>query len=87
MQFEWDPIKARAKLAKHGVRFGDAVSVFSDENAITIQEDHASEDRRLTLGMDALARLLVVAYNWTPTCIRIISAREANRRERTQYGE
>jgi len=30
LQFEWDPDKARANAAKHGVTFDEAASVFRD---------------------------------------------------------
>ena len=39
----------------------------------------------LTLGMDALGRLLVVAYTWKGDEIRLISARKATPSERRQY--
>jgi len=32
--FEWDPRKAEANAAKHGVSFDDAVTVFLDANAL-----------------------------------------------------
>ncbi len=40
MTYEWDPNKARSNLKKHGVRFSDAVGVFDDENAITIEDEY-----------------------------------------------
>lgn len=43
------------------------------------------EIRYVTVGMDALARLLVVVYTWRGDAIRIISARQATPRERRQY--
>ncbi|MBN2317474.1 MAG: BrnT family toxin [Acidobacteria bacterium] len=85
MSFEWDCRKAASNLEKHGVNFADAATVFYDESAITIQEDSMSEKRFITLGMDALARILVVVYTWRGDRIRIISARKANSRERFQY--
>ena len=39
----------------------------------------------MTLGMDALGRLLVVVYTWRGDGIRIISARKATRAERAAY--
>ena len=33
LRFEWDPKKARATLAKHGVSFEEAQTAFSDEGA------------------------------------------------------
>jgi hypothetical protein len=35
--FEWEPRKAEANAAKHGVSFDDAVTVFLDANAWTAQ--------------------------------------------------
>jgi len=51
---EWDPRKAAANLKKHGVDFAEAATVFHDEQAITIREDHGDEERYVTLGMDAM---------------------------------
>lgn len=86
MDYEWDPSKAAANLQKHGVRFADAVSVFSDELALTAPDDVADEERFVTLGTDAYGRLLVVVYTWRgEQRIRLISARKATRHERTQY--
>lgn len=86
MDYEWDPAKAEANLAKHGVRFADAVIVFSDERALTIDEPHPDEERYVTIGMDALARVLVVVWTWRgEATIRLISARPATRTERRQY--
>jgi uncharacterized protein len=87
MRFEWDPTKADANLAKHGVRFADAVAVFGDERALTIGDPHPNEERFITLGMDGLARVLVVVYTWRGDVIRLISARKATRAERAQYAE
>ena len=83
--FEWDEAKARANLEKHGIDFADAVTVLSDEMAITIPDPHAGEDRFVTLGSDALGRFLVVVYTWRDDRIRLITARRATRRERKQY--
>jgi uncharacterized protein len=86
MDFEWDPGKAATNLQKHGVSFADAVSVFSDEFALTAADDLAEEERFVTLGRDAFGRLLVVVYTWRGEhSIRLISARKATRRERRQY--
>jgi uncharacterized protein len=61
--------------------------VFGDPLAMNMQDpDHSLEEERyVLLGMSSGLRLLVVAYaergNWT----RLISAREATRREWRQY--
>jgi uncharacterized protein len=87
MRYEWDPTKAEANQEKHGIRFADAVEVFRDEQALTLDDPHPDEERYVTIGMDAFARLLVVVYTWRGEAIRLISARKATRAERTQYAE
>ena len=86
MEFDWDPPKATTNRRKHGVDFADAGTVLHDEHAITIPDDSCDEeDRFVTLGMDALGRVLVVIYTWREDLPRLISARTATRRERRQY--
>lgn len=87
MRYEWDPAKAAANAVKHGVQFSDAVSVFSDERALTIEDAHPEEERYVTIGVDAFVRLLVVVYGWRGKTIRVISARKATRAERTHYAQ
>jgi len=86
MGYEWDPDKAKLNTRKHGIAFADAVSVFSDDSAITVEDINPDEDRFATLGMDAFGRVLVVVYTWSEENIRLISARKATEKERKQYG-
>ena len=62
VSFEWDSSKATANLRKHGVRFSEAVGVFSDDAAITILDDGADEERFVTSGMGLKGRVLAVVY-------------------------
>ncbi len=87
MTYQWDGDKAAANLRKHGIDFADAVSVFADDLAITIPDERFDEERFITVGMDAFGRVLVVVYTWRGDEIRVISARQATRREREQYEE
>jgi len=87
MSYEWDPHKEKSNYKKHRVKFADAVGVFEDENAITIQDEHKGEDRFITIGRDFLSRILVVVYTFRDIVIRIISARKATARERKMYEE
>ena len=87
MSFEWDLKKAASNLRKHGVNFADAVTALEDELALTLDDDHPHEPRFITIGTDALGRVLVVVYTFRGETIRIISAREATPRERRQYTE
>ncbi len=85
MVYQWNRDKALANLRKHGIDFADAVSVFSDDLAMTISDDRFDEERFITIGMDAFGRVLVVVYTMRDDEIRIISARKATRQEQQQY--
>jgi uncharacterized protein len=85
LDYEWDPKKAARNLRKHGVDFVDTVTVFDDDRAITLVDDHPKEERYLTFGMDAQGRVLAISYSLDGSTIRIISARKATSRERAQY--
>jgi uncharacterized DUF497 family protein len=86
MQYEWDPAKAEANLATHGVSFTEAVTVLEDDFALTREDpDSAGEQRFVTLGMSSGANLLVVYTYREPDVIRLISAWRANRRQRVRY--
>jgi uncharacterized protein len=87
MRYQWDRNKALSNLNKHGIDFADAVSVFSDELAITIFEDRFEEERFITIGIDLLNRILVVVYTMRDDEIRLVSARKASKNERLQYEE
>ncbi|MBM3748107.1 MAG: BrnT family toxin [Acidobacteria bacterium] len=62
MQFEWDAHKAARGLAKHGVSFDEAFTVFGGPFAATIADPlHSTEEMRfVTMGRSASGRLLVV---------------------------
>lgn len=89
MRFEWDPAKAAANLAKHGVSFEEAATVFRDTLSLTGSDpDHSVDEERFVIfGLSANARLLVVSHAERDDTIRIISARTADSRERTIYEE
>jgi uncharacterized DUF497 family protein len=85
--FEWDGKKAVSNEEKHGVTFEEAISVFFDKDSLTIDDPAHSEQelRLITLGGSHSGRLLVVVHTERDERIRIISARMASRKERTQY--
>jgi uncharacterized protein len=89
MEFEWDPGKAARNVAKHGVSFEDAMSVFGDPLAVTFFDpDHSEdEDRFLTFGMSLEGRLLVVSHTDRGDNIRIISSRRMTHGERKAYAQ
>ena len=88
VSYQWDPAKARANRAKHGVGFEEAMSALRDPNRVTrIDLEHAEiEERLLVVGYSYPGRLLaVVTAETSPGTIRIISARRATKRERHAY--
>ncbi len=89
MEFAWDRGKAKRNLAKHGVSFDDATTVFDDDLFVAFADpDHSAEENRfIIMGQSKQGRLLVVAYTERSDTIRIISARGATRQERRTYAE
>lgn len=87
MDIKWDPGKADANLADHGVSFAEAVTVLEDDFALTREDpDAVGEQRFATLGLSGLGNLLVVVYTHRdPDVVRIISAWKANKRQRSRY--
>ena len=90
LKFEWDSEKAQANRKKHKIAFEEAVSAFSDENALVIPDpDHSEEENRFVLlGMIWSLRILVVCHCFRKNdqVIRIFSARKATTAESKQYG-
>jgi hypothetical protein len=83
----WDPVKARLNMAKHGVDFEEAATVFRDPLLlIRLDEEHSQEEERwLALGKSFQQLLLVVVHTENDRTIRLISARKAEPRERRRY--
>jgi uncharacterized DUF497 family protein len=93
-EFDWDPVKAAANLAKHGIAFQTAMTVFLDPLARSrFDEDNSNEELRwVTLGETRNGLLMVVVHTYLEVApdrvnIRIISARRPTRRETQQYRE
>lgn len=89
LEFEWDLRKAAANLAKHEVSFEEAATVFGDPlGRILADPRHSSvEERLVLLDRSEGRRLLAVMYVEKGEATRIISARQATRRERRDYEE
>ena len=87
MRFVWDERKAATNLAKHGVSFEEAATVFGDPLSDTFDDpDHSAEERRyLIIGTSNRGRMLIVAHTDDGEVVRIISAREPTSGERKSY--
>jgi len=89
VEFEWDTAKAKANLKKHGIAFDEALTVFADPLARIFDDpDHSThESRELMIGQSARNRLLVVCFMERDGRVRIINARRATTRERSNHEE
>jgi uncharacterized DUF497 family protein len=89
MKFEWDDNKATGNLAKHGVAFDEAKTVFDDSLYVDFYDpDHSEHEQRyLMIGHSKKGHLLIVSYTERRNTIRIISARKVTKLERQSYEE
>ncbi len=89
MDFEWDRSKAAANLAKHGVSFEEAKTVFTAPLYVDFYDPVHSdnEERYLIVGRSNRERLLIVSYTERGNSIRLISARVVTRSEKEAYEE
>ena len=92
LDITWDSVKAQSNITKHGISFVQAATVLLDALALTAFDAAHSEfeERWFTLGTSSQGKLLAVSHTYQHTGpiqvkIRIISAREATKRERQQY--
>jgi len=91
MRFEWDAGKSRINRTKHnGLDFGTAARVFNDPSVVLIRDRIVEGEQRWHAIGAVSAALLLVAHAYREDVygeeiIRIISAREANQRERRIY--
>lgn len=92
--FEWDSDKAQSNFQKHGIRFDEAKTIFSDPLLLTYPDDfHSDEEERfLSIGYSSRNRLLLTVHTErleteTSIIIRIISCRKATNKEREFYEE
>jgi len=90
--FEWDSQKGATNLRKHGIQFEEAVLVFDDPFAVSVQDrtEHG-EHRWQTIGMAGACVLVILVAHTVRfeddeiEVIRVISARPADRKERRRY--
>ena len=88
VETNWDPAKARTNVTRHGVAFEDAELALTDPAGLTREDpDARGEARFVTVGADALGRIVAVVYAYRGDDVRLISARPATRREKETYAQ
>ena len=81
--FEWDEAKAASNEAKHGVNFQTAAAAFDDvAGVIEADTRRAYPEPRFRLFAAVEGFPLCIVFTMRAGATRIISAREANRKER-----
>ena len=84
--FDWDDGN-RGKKLKHGVSKGESEQIFFNEPLIVLDDPvhSVAEDRYAAFGKTDGGRKLVVIFTMRGQRIRVISARDMNRKERKYY--
>lgn len=87
LSFEWHTEKALKNLKRHNVTFEEASTAFGDPLSLTIGDPlHSDDEQRFVLiGQSYKNRILIVIHTERGDNIRIISARNATKRERAYY--
>jgi uncharacterized DUF497 family protein len=87
--FDWDNGNSRKSVDKHDVSQAEAESIFFNDPLIVVDDiKHSAHEPRLNaLGKTSPGRLLHITFTLRhqQTRIRVISARDMNRRERNIY--
>jgi uncharacterized DUF497 family protein len=93
MRLEWDDRKNRLNQKKHGIAFSLAARVFADESRILEKDridEETGEQRWHAIGRVGGAATYIVVHVYRgekdeEEIVRIVSARDANQRERRRY--
>jgi uncharacterized protein len=85
-RFEWDELKNRANIGKHGFDFADAEDMFRGVLLVhpDVRNDYG-EMRWIGVGTTRGRIAVVVFTERGSETIRVISLRKATRRERKEY--
>lgn len=85
--FEWNSNKNAKNQEKHKIGFEAVKTVFEDQHAIELEATRDGEYRVIRIGKTAAKFILLVVYTMRGMAIRLISARQANKKERKLYLE
>lgn len=90
-QFEWDEKNINKNWRKHRVAFTECEEVFFNESLIVAEINRSriiyNEERRIAYGITNSERLLFIVFTIRGKKIRVISARDMHKNERSFYYE
>jgi uncharacterized protein len=86
--FEWDEEDAHKNWERHRVNPEEAEDVFFNDPLVRGDVRHSRREKRYyALGQTSAGRLLFVAFTIRRSLLRVISARDMNRREGEAYAK
>jgi uncharacterized DUF497 family protein len=87
LELEWDEVKRRANLRKHGLDFADAARLDWDQAAVVADDRFPYPEPRFWAFVFGQGRLYFVAFCRRGPKLRMISFRKANKKEVRRYGQ
>jgi len=90
IEFEWDQGNKKKNWAKHGVEIKEAEEVFFDDDKQEYPDSSHSDDeekRKIVVGATKNGRLLFIVYTIRNEKVRIISARDLNKKKEKELYE
>ncbi|MCF8242262.1 MAG: BrnT family toxin [Melioribacteraceae bacterium] len=90
IEFDWDQWNVQKNEIKHGVSRLESESIFFDEHFVffkDLKHSTKTEIRWIGYGQSILKRVLMTAFTIRKNKIRIISSRQASKKERKIYEE
>jgi uncharacterized DUF497 family protein len=84
-KFAWDPDKNASNLAKHGISFEEAATIFEGPVFTLPDEDPVDEVRERSYGLINGIAVVCVIHTDRDEVTRIISARKATKSERDLF--
>ncbi len=86
-EFDWDEGNKIKNKLKHGVTKKESEHVFLDKHAVQFEDiKHSQVERRIIIiGKSKRNRHLHITFTIRRNKIRVISARDANKKEREYY--
>jgi len=88
--FEWDNDKAKRNRRRHGISFEAAITAFDDPLQLRCDDAAHStpqEEREILIGRMDNGVIVTIVFTQRGEVSRLISARRAERKEKTLYYE
>ncbi len=83
--FEFDSTKSAANLAKHGIDFEQAQTLWNDDKRIEIPTRQGNDEERWAVIGSIANRIWVAVVTYRDSGVRIISVRRARDNEEQAY--